>query len=224
MDAAHGQALRRSAPPNIIVEPDALLRHADDPMAFGSSSTLLPGIGVDITLRVVGSGGRPLPKATVSVFGQGFPAQGQTDDKGEVTVTLFSGPIETVQAVYVKPVADYWDRMIQNPGLQSGGVNTLQLRQLSDSFRGFPESGIAGWGQRLMKLDQLDPTLAGQGVKIGIVDSGCDNTHPQLGHVTRGVDFTNNGDKTSWVKDMISHGTHCAGIITGASNRLPGIR
>jgi subtilisin len=225
MDAAHGLALRRSAPPHIIVEPDALLRHADDPMqAFNSSMTMLPGIGVDIALRVVGSGGRPLPKATVSVFGPGFPAQGQTDDKGEVIVTLFGGPIESVQAVYVKPAADYWDRMIQSPGLQSGGMNTLQLRPLSDTFPGFPNTGMPGWGQRLMKLDQIDPSFAGQGVKIGIVDSGCDNTHPQLGHVTRGIDFTNNGDKSSWIKDVISHGTHCAGIITGASNRLQGIR
>src|SRR5438045_9316511 len=147
MDAAHGQALRRSAPPNIMVEPEALLRHADDPMAFGSSMTLLPGIGVDITLRVVGSGGRPLPKATVSVFGQGFPAQGQTDDKGEVTVTLFSGPIETVQAVYVKPVADSWDRMIQNPGLQSGGVKTLELRRPSGCVSAVPAPGRACWRQ-----------------------------------------------------------------------------
>src|SRR3954452_3261613 len=63
MDAAHGMALRRSAPPHIIVEPDALLRHADDlTMAFNSSMTMLPGVGTDIALRVVGSDGRPLPK------------------------------------------------------------------------------------------------------------------------------------------------------------------
>src|SRR5437016_4506975 len=125
--------------------------------------TMLPGIGVDIALRVVGSDGRPLPKATVTVFGQGFPAQGQTDNRGEVTVTLFAGPIESVQAVYVKPAADYWDRMIQNPGLQSSGMNTLQLRPLSDMFPGFPDTGTPGWGQQLMKLDQLDPSFAGQG-------------------------------------------------------------
>jgi subtilisin family serine protease len=98
------------------------------------------------------------------------------------------------------------------------------IRDSASTFRGFPETGIPGWGQQLMKLDQLNPSFAGQGVKIGIVDSGCDNRHPQLGHVTRGIDFTNNGDKSSWTKDTISHGTHCAGIITGASNRLQGIR
>lgn len=224
MESARGLALRASAPPNVIVEHDALLRHADDvSMSFNNTMTMLPGVGIDVKLRVVGTSGRTLPKATVYVYGLGFPGQGVTNDNGEVTVTLFGGPIETVQAIYVKPAADYWDRMIQRPAL-SDGVNTLQLRPFGDTFQGFPQSGMLGWGQRLMKLDQIDPSLAGQGVKIGIVDSGCDNTHPQLGHVTRGMDLTNNRDNASWTRDTMSHGTHCAGIITGASNQLKGVR
>ncbi len=75
-----------------------------------------------------------------------------------------------------------------------------------------------------MKLDQIDPSLAGQGVKIGIIDSGCDNSHPQLTHITRGMDFTNNRDTASWTRDTMSHGTHCAGIITGAATQLKGVR
>jgi subtilisin family serine protease len=226
MDAATGAALRASAPPNVVVERDALLRHADDLAiaSFDNTMTMLPGVGIDIRLRVVGAGGRPLPKATVYVYGLGFPAQGQTDDKGEVTVTLLGGPIETVQAIYVKPAADHWDRMMPRPVLQPNGVNTLQVRPFTDTFQGFPGSGIVGWGQRLMKLDQIDASLGGQGVKIGIVDSGCDNTHPQLRHVTRGVDLTNGGDTASWATDTVMHGTHCAGIITAATNRLQGIR
>jgi subtilisin family serine protease len=113
----------------------------------------------------------------------------------------------------MKPAADHWDRMIDHPVL-ADGVNTLQLRPLSDTFRGFPQAAITGWGQRIMKLDQIDPSLAGQGVKIGIIDSGCDNSHPQLTHITRGMDFTNNRDTASWTRDTMSHGTHCAGIIT----------
>jgi len=226
MDPARGAALRASAPPNVIVEKDALLRHADDLAiaAFNNTMTTVPGVGIDIRFRIVGAGGRPLPTATVIVFGPGFPAQGATDDKGEVTVTLFGGPIESVQAVYVKPTADHWDRMVQGIALEPNGMNTIQVRPLNDTFRGFPDVGLIGWGQRLMKLDQLDVSLAGQGVKIGIVDSGCDNTHPQLTHVTRGVDLTNGGDKASWVKDTMSHGTHCAGIITAAAKPLQGIR
>lgn len=224
MEPGRGQALRASAPPNVIVERNARLIHADDfSLSFNNAMTMLPGVGIDIKLRVVGPAGRTLPKATVYVYGTGFPGQGLTNDSGEVTVTVFGGSIETIQAIYVKPAFGYWDRMIMRPEL-SDGVNTLQLRPFSDTFQGFPQSGMLGWGQRLMKLDQIDPSLAGQGVKIGIIDSGCDNTHPQLVHVTRGMDLTNHRDTSSWATDTMSHGTHCAGIIAGASNQLKGVR
>jgi subtilisin family serine protease len=225
MDQARGAALRASAPPNVIVERDALLRHADDfTMAFNDAMTMLPGVGIDVKLRVVGTGGQPLSKATVYVYGLGFPGQGITDDKGEVTVTVFGGAIETIQSIYVKPASDYWDRMFDRPAL-SDGMNTLQLQPFAATFQGFPQAAYLGWGQHLMKLDQINAALAGQGVKIGIIDSGCDNTHPQLTHVTRGMDLTNNRDAASWVKDTMSHGTHCAGIITAAASaQLKGIR
>ena len=224
MPPARGLALQASAPPNVIVERDALLRHADDlSTSFTNAATMLPGVGVDVRLRIVGLGGQPLPRATVFVYGLGFPAQGLTGDNGEVTVTLFGSTLDTIQAIYVKPAADFWDRMIDHPVL-SDGVNTLQLRPLSDTFRGFPQAATTGWGQRIMKLDQIDPSLAGQGVKIGIIDSGCDNSHPQLTHITRGMDFTNNRDTASWTRDTMSHGTHCAGIITGAATQLKGVR
>ena len=226
MDSARGMALQASAPPNVIVERDAFLRFSDDlrPFDFNGVMPIAAGVGVDVQLRVVGAGGKPLPKATVYVYGQGFPAQGVTNDRGEVVVTVFGGPIETVQAIYVKPASDHWDRMLRAPALQPGAMNTVQLRPLSDSFNGFPQKGMIGWGQRLMKLDRLDASFNGGGVKIGIVDSGCDNTHPQLRHVTRGADLTNAGDKTSWANDLIGHGTHCAGIITAASDAVAGIR
>ncbi|WP_315786615.1 MULTISPECIES: S8 family serine peptidase [unclassified Bradyrhizobium] len=225
MDPARGAALRASAPPNVIVEHDALLRHADDlSMAFNNAMTMSPGIGIDVRLRVVGTSGQPLPKATVYVYGLGFPGQGVTDDKGEVTVTVFGGPLETIQAIYVKPSANYWDRMFERPAL-SDGINTLQLQPFSATFQGFPGSPYVGWGQQLMKLDQLDPSLTGQGVKVAIIDSGCDSGHPQLTHVTRGMDFTNNKDGASWARDTMSHGTHCAGIITAAtSGQLKAVR
>jgi subtilisin family serine protease len=224
MDPAQAVQVRQSAPPHLIIERDGLLRPADGVnLLFNDPSTMLPGVGVDIRLRVVATSGRPLAKAAVSVFGLGFPAQGVTDETGEARVTFFGGSIDTVQAIYVKPAADYWDRMILRP-LLSDGVNTLQLRALSDSLPGFPQTAQPGWGQQMMRLDQLDPSLAGQGVKIGIIDSGCDNTHPQLRHVTRGMDFTNNRDGASWSTDTVFHGTHCAGIITAMSNQMKGVR
>jgi hypothetical protein len=51
-----------------------------------------------------------------------------------------------------------------------------------------------------------------------------DNTHPQLTHITQGVDLTNPDDPKGWTKDEISHGTHCAGIIAGLASDQQGIR
>src|SRR5205823_5473320 len=52
---------------------------------------------------------------------------------------------------------------------------------------------------------------------IGVIDSGCDNSHPLLRHITHGKDFTSGGTDTSWSQDLVAHGTHCAGIINAAS-------
>jgi subtilisin family serine protease len=82
---------------------------------------------------------------------------------------------------------------------------------------GFPGTFKFGWGQRLMGLDQVPEQLTGKGVKIAIIDSGADNTHPVLRHLQAGMDMTNNKDDKTWGQDIVGHGTHCAGIITARS-------
>src|SRR5256885_4274133 len=95
--------------------------------------------------------------------------------------------------------------------------NTVKLRPLSESYPNFPSARLPGWGQRLMGVDPIAGRFTGSGVRIGIIDSGCDNSHPLLRHVTRGKDFTTGGADTGWTHDFVSHGTHCAGIINAAS-------
>src|SRR5256885_1831282 len=68
-----------------------------------------------------------------------------------------------------------------------------------------------------MGVDPSGGRFTGSGVRIGIIDSGCDNSHPLLRHVARGKDFTTGGADTGWTHDFVSHGTHCAGIINAAS-------
>jgi len=59
----------------------------------------------------------------------------------------------------------------------------------------------------------------GRGVKIGIVDSGVDYTHPELtGSMKGGVEITSTADgkieyKEGLHQDAFGHGTACAGII-----------
>ena len=225
-------ALRASAPPNLIIEHNALLKHADDNsvsmqiLRNSVEASLMASSGPSLNLQftVTSDTGVPLPKATVIVYGRAFPAQGETDASGQATIQVYGGPIDSIQAIYVKPAKDYWEKFVQRPELFSDRVNIIQLTPLSKTFPNFPTTGIAGWGSRIMALDGLGAQATGKGIKIGIIDSGCDNTHPQLTHISNGMDFTNDRDVATWTTDVLSHGTHCAGVIAGRSDVVQGIR
>ena len=230
MDMERGEALRRQAAanPNYIVEIDHLLNHhglALQDAAPAPAAGSLPALGpsVDVRLRVVGLENRPLAGAIVYVYGAMFPAQGTTDGDGNLQITVHGGPLQSIRAIYVKPAADYWEQFVLRPALTESGTTIIQLRPLKETYPDFPNAGMLGWGQRLMQLDCAAGNLTGRGIKIGIIDSGCDNTHPQLANVRNGYDFTSETDG-GWTKDEIAHGTHCAGIISGTSGVVQGIR
>ncbi|KAI6354340.1 hypothetical protein MCOR25_008663 [Pyricularia grisea] len=83
--------------------------------------------------------------------------------------------------------------------------------------------------------------ILGKGVKVGVVDTGTDYTHPNLGgcfgkgcKVEGGYDFVGdsywpfpgNGnvkEPDDDPQDLQGHGTHVAGIIAGNSDRLKGV-
>jgi subtilisin family serine protease len=236
MDEAQGEALRRNAAPNLVIEADELLYCADathsglTSFGIGGQPTPLPCRGKDLRFRVVGEGDRPLAGARVFVFGSGLPAQAVTDESGHATVTFFDqhngavGGLVAAHALYVKPAADHWERFIADPALGEG-ANLIRLRPFSQTFSNFPAERLVGWGQRMMKLDQLPDGLDGAGVKIGLIASGCDNSHPLLRHVTHGFDVMEPGKANGWATDPIGHGTHCAGIIAaGSGSRTGGVR
>ncbi|NPD90024.1 MAG: S8 family peptidase [Asgard group archaeon] len=59
----------------------------------------------------------------------------------------------------------------------------------------------------------------GSGIKIGIVDSGVDQTHPDL-NVTTQFDVTSDdGIPELANKDKMGHGTHVAGIVASSGNK-----
>ena len=229
IDASRAQRLRAVAPHHLIIERDLLLSCADYlsiPARVAQIGALLPlrSIATEIVIRVIGERDQPLARATVIVDGGGLPAQGLTDETGTARLTLFGSSLEAIQTLFVRSTANHWDRLIPRPRLGSG-TNTVKLRPLSESYPTFPTERLFGWGQRLTGIDPTGARLTGRGVRIGIIDSGCDNSHPLLRHVTQGKDFTTGGVETTktgatdtnWALDLLAHGTHCAGIINASS-------
>jgi subtilisin len=221
IDETTAQRVRLSAPPHLIIEPDVLLSGTDCllvPARVTPFGSLLPvrSVGTDISIRVLGERDQPVVGATVLADGGGAPAQALTDDTGTARITFFGGPVEAIQTLVIRAAANHWDRFIPAPRL-GPGTNTIKLRPLSEIYPKFPAARLLGWGQRLMGIDPASGRFTGSGVRVGLIDSGCDSSHPLLRHVTQGRDFTPHATDAGWTHDLLSHGTHCAGIINASS-------
>jgi subtilisin family serine protease len=223
MPEGHAKALEGI--PHLIVEPDVPLLYQDPiPEPVGPTlrdpGTLTPfSAELKLTIVVQGEDGTPLPEAQVYVFGRLWPAQGTTNKNGKVTLTLFGEQPDTLVGLYVDPKSEYWSVYVQRPLLSEGEEHLVKLPPLSAQFPGFPETEMLGWGAKAMKVDALPPTYRGQGVKVGIVDSGVAGGHIDLGQARRGLDLTAEPpNPETWDTDVIGHGSHCSGVIAAAAN------
>jgi subtilisin family serine protease len=217
------------------VERDEFLRIARAAPPFG---VVPPGIGVAaagtplrVTITVAGKDNARLEGAQVVIFGSQSSTQGVTDQSGQATLTIPGETGDTIIGVVVTPRADYWSTWVSHPHLDPNGTNLVSLTPLDQTFPGFPDTGIVGWGVTAMNVDQLPPTFRGQGVKVAVIDSGiAARTHQDLqGQVDGGYNIVAQNPDT-WDEDDEGHGTHCAGIIAaldaghGIRGIAPGVK
>ncbi|HTR14468.1 MAG TPA: S8 family serine peptidase [Roseiarcus sp.] len=227
--AEHIKSLAQSNPA-LIVERDYLLQHLASfrPQFTDSANnpTQVATSGISVRFHVEDQNGGPLENAEIVVYGNsGSEDQGKTDARGDATITIRCGSLNETAALYVKPAKDYWERFVERPALDEDIVNIIELQPLTAfvpaGFSGPRDNPFVGWGQRIMGLLGLDPDKCdGAGVRVAIIDSGCDANHPALNHIKIGRDYTNldenhEPDQKTWRTDAISHGTHCAGVIAG---------
>jgi subtilisin family serine protease len=223
---AHERAAVLAANPQVLVE-------SDQPLTFNVPSPITPAVAATdpalavplaerprFTVRVTGQDDTEVPGAHVWAVGGGWPTHAVTDAEGRATLVLATGTPAEISTLYVRALGGYWPARIDNPGLPEDGKETpVRIRPLNETFEGFPERAIYGWGQQVMRLHELPPTYRGHGITIALLDSGVATAHPDLKTaVGTGYDFVANSSD-GWENDTTGHGTACAGIIAAADNR-----
>lgn len=158
--------------------------------------------------------GSPLAGAQVVAFTD-FAARegagGATDARGVVRLGL--GGATRLERLYVYPLRGHWSLLRHDLPLRRDvefadlALEPVDLAQ-PDGLRHF-------YGA------PADP--AGAGVRVGIVDSGIDGSHPDLrveggANTVRGEDPADFGDNGGF------HGTHVAGIVAGRGSAPTGVR
>ena len=109
-------------------------------------------------------------------------------------------------------------------GAQSGGPSSLRGQNATEADK--PEE-VVNWGAQAMSAtDAAAVPIAHAPVTVGVIDTGIDDTHPDLvGRVdtSRSVSCGHNGIPSqaygSW-RDDYFHGTHVAGIIAANHNGI----
>ncbi|PZM88967.1 MAG: hypothetical protein DIU79_16080 [Actinobacteria bacterium] len=107
----------------------------------------------------------------------------------------------------------------------SSTVVTQRYAAPTCSSRPAPARPITGmpWAQTRYVPDRLSPLATGAGVVVAVIDSGVDDTHPQLaGRVLRGADFLDSGGDGTL--DCVGHGTAVASIIAAGPQSGVGFR
>ena len=216
--------LQQQAAGRLIVERDQHLSLSDPAFRFpGLVSGSLPASGpaMEVTVVVLGKDGAPVAGAEVYLFGSLLPAHGVTDASGTTRLSLIGETVQSIQALYVKPRADYWSFHQHQPDITTDEPNVVGLRALSEwqGLANFPQQQALGWGQKAMRLDSLPPMYRGQGIKVAVIDSGAAITHTDLNQIHFGFDVINKKTNPGgWTEDSVAHGSHCAGVIAGADN------
>jgi subtilisin family serine protease len=212
------EILKASAPPQVIVEEDSFLEYGSPPtmgtMPVHGMTRLRSQLSPKrMEFYVADENGNAVGGATVTLAGEGFPAEAETDASGHATLEFYTIEGRPPRYLAVKPQDTYWDRYITSPQLDTNAVNEVRLESIESTIPGFPNVKF-GWGHKAVRLDSGGERLTGRGVKIAIVDSGADSGHPLLSHIERGRNLTTSGGQSTWDEDVVGHGSHCAGVIT----------
>lgn len=160
------------------------------------------------------TGGRQLERKIV-VFRQGVPAEEYSlllaDFGGRPVKTL---PIADAVVGLFPPQEPRLELLAQHPKVSSVEEDAV----VAVCHLTLPASEQVPWGVARVEAPAAWAYSTGAGVKVGIIDTGADLTHPDLKENIRGG--VNLLRPSSLPYDDNGHGTHVAGIVAAAKNGL----
>lgn len=159
-----------------------------------------------LRVKVVDAAGKPIRGAVVVAFtnfANGIGDDGTTNSRGEVRLRLVGGPQVQVLAIYAD-VTGHWG-LVQH-GIKLVDNYSVQLTAVDLAANDF-----------VTHLYGSSKANDGEGVVVGVVDTGVDGRHPDL-KVLHSRAFVSaegdSGDGSPRIDDG-EHGTHVAGLISG---------
>jgi subtilisin len=133
--------------------------------------------------------------------------EGVTDAKGQATLD-FGTASKKLDRLYAFPELGFWGALRIDTTIKDG--TALDLDPIDLAF-----DDCVRWAFGRPKLTE------GQGVRVGVVDTGVDTKHPDL-KVSGGLNAVAGEDDKDFGDNGAHHGTHVAGIIA-ARGAIPGV-
>jgi subtilisin family serine protease len=160
---------------------------------------------------------KDLRLATMQDWTEGMPANalGQTD--GIIFEKLKVAVVNEAGAARLRQL----QAMRNSPFLSSEPERYLKASQATSKGKGsgWKDNAAATWGIQAINIS--DRSCTGKGVKIAVLDTGFDFTHPDFtGRTLHRKSFVG----TRQAQDKEGHGTHCAGIAGGGRKGKDGAR
>jgi len=132
-----------------------------------------------------------------------------------LTIGLFAGPAAQPSTVLQTTV-------LQSVGGGNGGRSAFGGAGADCTPPSAELERAVPWAQQRLAPERVWPLTRGEGVTVGLIDTGVDASVPQLkGRVLPGVDIVNGGGRAD--DDCFGHGTFVAGIIGAAKQRGIGL-
>ena len=215
IEAGPGQAAVSAALPGLYVEPDPPLGYGEPREVPAGPPPVPYGEPVTLTVTVHDDADRPVETAAVHLLCPGAAVTAVTGKDGRAQLAVPGELLDAALLLEVRPRGGHYGSVLIRPRLSRGEPNLVACRRLTTALRDFPEHAHVSWAERALGLDRMPPTFRGHGMRVGLIDSGAQDRHPDLAdHLGNGRDVLGQDDK-SWRQDRLGVGTACAALIAG---------